>query len=166
MTDALRRTAARVLVVDRDGRILLLRGADPARPQYAIWHPPGGGVEVDESLADAAIRETREEIGLVCDDVGPPVWWRRVQFSFDGRSYDQEEWFFHVPVDGHDVDTSGWEPNELRYLSGFRWWTPDQLRACRSPDLIAPPDLADRLDELLRDGPPAQPVEVGGAVLP
>ena len=43
----------------RDNRILLT-----LRPDWEVWCLPGGSVEADESLAQAAIRETREEVGL------------------------------------------------------------------------------------------------------
>jgi len=43
----------------RDHRILLT-----LRPDWEVWCLPGGSVEADESLAQAAIRETREELGF------------------------------------------------------------------------------------------------------
>ena len=43
----------------RDNRILLTLRSD-----WEVWCLPGGGVEANESLAQAAIRETREELGF------------------------------------------------------------------------------------------------------
>jgi 8-oxo-dGTP diphosphatase len=43
----------------RDHRILLT-----LRTDWEVWCLPGGSVEADESLAQAAIRETREELGF------------------------------------------------------------------------------------------------------
>lgn len=42
----------------RDDRILLT-----LRRDFEVWCLPGGSVEADESLAQAAIREAREEVG-------------------------------------------------------------------------------------------------------
>jgi ADP-ribose pyrophosphatase YjhB (NUDIX family) len=42
--------------------VLLRRGIEPAR---GAWAQPGGFLEVDESVAEGAIRETLEEVGLV-----------------------------------------------------------------------------------------------------
>lgn len=49
-------------VVERDGRLLLIRRANP--PLQGYWAPPTGYVEVDESVEAATIRETREETSM------------------------------------------------------------------------------------------------------
>lgn len=165
--EPVRRFSARVLVIDAQDRVLLLRGGDPARPEKVIWHTPGGGIEPGEDAAAAARRELVEETGLVAGAVDGPVWRRRLQFSFDQQQYDQSETFFVVRVDHHEVDSSGHSDLERRYLSGHRWWSVAELRA--TDELVAPPDMADRLDDLLCGRTPlhpAEPVEVGGAVFP
>jgi ADP-ribose pyrophosphatase YjhB (NUDIX family) len=45
-----------------DGGIVLLRRA--IEPQYGKWVFPGGFVDRGEQVADAAVRETREEVNL------------------------------------------------------------------------------------------------------
>lgn len=50
----------------RDGRVLIVRRARP--PALGLYTLPGGGVELGETLAEAVIREVREETGL---DVEP-----------------------------------------------------------------------------------------------
>jgi len=61
--------AVGVLLVDGD-RVLLVQRARP--PSVGRWTVPGGGVEVGESLEEAALRELREETGLGCT-LGPIV---------------------------------------------------------------------------------------------
>lgn len=51
--------AASAVVIDPDGRIVLQRRRD-----NDMWALPGGGMEFGESIAECAIRETREETGL------------------------------------------------------------------------------------------------------
>ena len=48
-------------VVERDGKILLQRRSDNGG-----WGLPGGLLELEETYAQAALREVREETGLLC----------------------------------------------------------------------------------------------------
>ncbi len=59
------------IVVDDDGRLLLIRRANP--PAQGTWSIPGGRVEAGESHVDAVVRELAEETGLsgvVVNEVG------------------------------------------------------------------------------------------------
>ncbi len=48
-------------IIERDGKILLQRRSDNGQ-----WGFPGGILELDETYAQAALREIREETGLEC----------------------------------------------------------------------------------------------------
>jgi 8-oxo-dGTP pyrophosphatase MutT (NUDIX family) len=52
----------RVLAIDQEQRVCLVR-----HTYVAGWHLPGGGVEHGESGLEAAIKEAREEAGLIVD---------------------------------------------------------------------------------------------------
>jgi ADP-ribose pyrophosphatase YjhB (NUDIX family) len=57
------RLVATTIPVTADGRVVLLkRGIEPG---YGAWAQPGGFLEVDETVTEAAIRETLEETGLI-----------------------------------------------------------------------------------------------------
>jgi len=47
------------------GELLLIRRTDNDN-----WALPGGGVDIGESLPQAAVRETREESGIECEIIG------------------------------------------------------------------------------------------------
>ncbi len=49
------------LVIERDGRLLLVQEADP--DIYGLWNQPAGHVEPGETLEQCALREAREETG-------------------------------------------------------------------------------------------------------
>ena len=48
-------------IVEQDGKILLQRRSDNGG-----WGLPGGLLELEETYAQAALREVREETGLIC----------------------------------------------------------------------------------------------------
>lgn len=52
-------------IVEKAGRILLCKRAQP--PRVGFWTLPGGFMECDETLEEAAARETLEETGIVLD---------------------------------------------------------------------------------------------------
>jgi len=54
------RPSASAVIFDRRGRVLLQERSDGGQ-----WGLPGGSVEIGESVTDAAIREVREETGLI-----------------------------------------------------------------------------------------------------
>ena len=160
----MRREAARVVLLDEHDRLLLFRGCDPARPERAFWFTVGGGLDPGETPEQCAVREVAEETGLTGLELGPAIWRRVAAFAWDGTAYEQHEVFFLARVAPFDVDTSGFTAAERASHTAHRWFALAELAALTEP--TAPPDLADRLADLLRDGPPAAALEVGGAVLP
>jgi 8-oxo-dGTP diphosphatase len=53
-----------VLLV-RDGQVLLSRRRDPSAVYDGRWHLPSGKLDAGESVLAGAVREAREEIGVV-----------------------------------------------------------------------------------------------------
>ncbi|WP_092373615.1 NUDIX hydrolase [Micromonospora phaseoli] len=154
------RRAARVLLVDAAGRLLLFRGFDPARPEHGRWwFTPGGGLDPGETYAQGATRELAEETGLRLSpaEVGEPVHTDVIEFPFDGVWYRQEQQFFLVRVAAHEVDTAGFSEVERGSVDGHRWWSGQELAG--TAERCYPPDLAELLARLLSD--PA--VAPGGA---
>jgi 8-oxo-dGTP pyrophosphatase MutT (NUDIX family) len=133
------RRAARVLLVDRDERLLLLRGGDPAQPGLRYWFTPGGGLDPGESPAQGAARELFEETGLRVDpaELGEPVWHQVTEFSYDNQWYRQDQEFFLLRVPQWQVDTAGFAADAI---DDFRWWTADEMVG--STESIYPEDLA------------------------
>jgi len=68
-------------LVSRQGRWLVTRRSE-GRVFGGYWEFPGGGIEGGESAFEAAVRETREEAGLV---VEPVETLGRVQTSHGGQ---------------------------------------------------------------------------------
>jgi 8-oxo-dGTP pyrophosphatase MutT (NUDIX family) len=57
-------TAVRVVLVDRDDRVLLLRRAHDDDILPGFWEFPGGGIDAPETPEEAARRELSEEVGM------------------------------------------------------------------------------------------------------
>jgi ADP-ribose pyrophosphatase YjhB (NUDIX family) len=57
--------SANVIVVNEQGEILMIRRTDNGN-----WAVPGGGMDIGESIIEAAVRETREETGIDCEVTG------------------------------------------------------------------------------------------------
>jgi 8-oxo-dGTP pyrophosphatase MutT (NUDIX family) len=152
------RHAARVLLLDGAGRVLLLKWR--LQTGDHLWITPGGGLAAGEDHREAAIRELAEEVGLRATSLGPCVWLREHVFTWNGRAYRQRERFYLVRIDAHQVDRSGNDENELRVLEEFRWWTLPELEA--SPETFSPQRIAFFLAPLLAGEIPSHPVDVGG----
>ena len=54
-----------VAVSDDESRLLMIRRSDNDN-----WALPGGAMDCGESIADAAVRETKEETGIDCEITG------------------------------------------------------------------------------------------------
>ncbi|HXQ18865.1 MAG TPA: NUDIX domain-containing protein [Acidimicrobiales bacterium] len=122
------RRAARLLVVNAEGRVLLFSGSDPSAPHLGRWwFTPGGGLEGDEDEAAAGRRELFEETGLEARDLGPVVHRQHASFDLDGRHFEQDEVFFAVRVDRSEVDESRRTEFERRFVHGHRWWSEPEL---------------------------------------
>jgi 8-oxo-dGTP pyrophosphatase MutT (NUDIX family) len=142
------RRAARVLLIDGTGRVLMFRGFDPAEPGRRYWFTVGGGLDPGETAAEGAVRELREETGLELgpDEIGRPVWHEVTNFPYDGRWYRQEQDFFLVRVRSLDVRVDGFDHEERRSIDGYRWWSVDDL--VTTDEAIYPRGLSDLLREV------------------
>ncbi len=151
------RHAVRVLLLDAEDRLLLVRATDPGAGPF--WFPAGGGLEPGEDVRSAAVREVEEETGLRELRLGPEVWRRRHAFTWRGVTYDQRERWFLARVAHFEPSGAGLTDAEMVDLTEWRWWSLEELRG--TGERLTPRDLAVRLSELLADGPPAEPIDVG-----
>jgi 8-oxo-dGTP pyrophosphatase MutT (NUDIX family) len=126
---------------------------------YTWWITPGGGLGEDESHEEAARREVFEETGLRDPGLGPCVWVREHVYSWRGRRYRQQERFFLARVDAFEPRAALFTDEEVELVREHRWWTAAEIEA--SDEVFAPRRLGRLLREVLTEGPPPGPVDVG-----
>ena len=141
--------AAATVILVRDGEdgletLLVHRSADLAF-HGGSWVFPGGRVDDDDFLVcgrddiesaarNAAVRESREEAGLVIDPTTLVPWshWT----TPPGRNRRFATWFYLAPAPpgAHEVTIDGGE------IQDHRWFTPaDALEHRRRGDIVLPP---------------------------
>lgn len=121
------RRAVRFAVMDRDERLLLFHTREPTRPEFGSWWElPGGGIDGDETYAETAVRELREETGILVPPalVGPATWRRRCSYRYRGTRRLQDEVIVAIRLDAPcpGIDESGRMDDEKEDYFGFRWW--------------------------------------------
>jgi 8-oxo-dGTP pyrophosphatase MutT (NUDIX family) len=144
------RYVARVLVLNDQDAVFLLRGRDDTLPDRApFWFTPGGKIDPGETRAEAAARELYEEVGIVIspEELGNIVGTEAIQYHFHGVAYQQEGVFYAYRSNDAGLNTSAWTDIETRTIDQGRYWSLSELRA--TTETLYPPHLADMLAGLI-----------------
>jgi 8-oxo-dGTP pyrophosphatase MutT (NUDIX family) len=151
-----RRLTARVLLLDPQGRILLMKGRLPGRATGG-WFTVGGGAEPGETVLEAAAREIVEETGLTEFELGPVVWRRGGEMQLpEGGSAWLDEHYVVAHTPGGEPVRHGWQDHEVSLIDDIRWWTHQELLTTQ--DRVFPPDLPALLADVLAGRFPADPL--------
>jgi ADP-ribose pyrophosphatase YjhB (NUDIX family) len=132
-----------VAVRDDAGRLLLIHKID-----NDFWALPGGGMDLGESIADAAVREVAEETGLTVEVTGLVGIYSdpgHVMAYDDGEVRQEFSVCFHARVLSGEPREDGSETKEVR------WVDPADV-----PDLSIHPSMRRRIDDALAGRPTPQ----------
>ncbi|RJS47447.1 NUDIX hydrolase [Nocardioides cavernaquae] len=127
------------VVRDGDGRVLMIHKTDNDK-----WALPGGGHEIGESIADAVVREVKEETGYDVEVVtitGTYTNPRHVMAYDDGEVRQQFSIAFLARLLGGEAQTSS-ESDRVE------WVSPDDLKA-----LTIHPSMRLRIEHAINPGP-------------
>ena len=145
------------MLLDPDDRVLLCRYEAAIG---SVWATVGGGIEPGEPPEEAVARELEEAVGLSSPRIGPALWHRSHVFDIGGGFDGQQETFYLVRTDAIDLSPSiGWTGLAMEGVKEMRWWGHREVAA--SLETFAPRSLGRLLQELLNDGAPPVPIDVG-----
>jgi 8-oxo-dGTP pyrophosphatase MutT (NUDIX family) len=153
--DVIPRRAGRVIVVNDEGRVLMIRGFNPDKPDDFYWFTPGGGLEPGENTAQAAARELYEETGLLVapDELVGPIYSEEIDLPFGGVMYRQTQDFYALRVPEWTVAPVRLDTVEMETIEKFEWLSLDEVIAAEAgPDAVYPPDLSGLLKFFLELG--------------
>lgn len=136
------RRAARLIVLDPEGRALMFRYDVPGRDPF--WVTAGGECEPGESFRKAARRELFEETGIIVADLGREVARMMPEFvTVEGELVQAYERFFLVRVADTQVSTAGHTALEQQLMTQHRWFTLEELENWH--EALFPVELADMI---------------------
>jgi 8-oxo-dGTP diphosphatase len=113
-------------VIIEQERVLLVKRAHP--PLQAQWSIPGGALEVGELVREAAVREAREETGLIVEPGELLGVYDRVL-----RDTEQRVQYHYVLIDFLCRRVGG-ELAAADDAAEVRWFTPGELPALKLAD--------------------------------
>ena len=139
------RETARILLTNTKGELfLLLTHFDPEVGLPPRWITPGGGIDEGETPLEAAVRELREETGIVVspEALGEKLGEIAGRWAWgDGvNHHTYVDHFYKLVVDGFELDDSGWTEDERRDVLEYRWWSVAEL--IETSEQIGPHGLA------------------------
>ena len=129
-----------VMLVNRDGKVWVGQRTDT--PDTDAWQMPQGGIDTGEDPADAAIRELREETGLLpehFDIIQRMEGTVRYDLPADlvpklskGQYRGQEQTWFLARLTADD-DAIDLEADDYQEFARWKWADPEDL-----PEMIVP----------------------------
>ena len=160
------RKAIRILLINERQELLLmcvenfdiktLEGSKNKR----LWCTVGGGIEKNESIQEAALREIYEETGLLQSDIklGPVVWKSSVNLILKGIKTQLEESFIVAHTTQQKVALCCPTEDEKQVVTQFHWFTLEEI--IKSTDPIFPEKLAQYLPDILSKKYPSPSIKI------
>ncbi len=145
------RPAGRVILLDPDDRVLLMR-YDDGPPNGVHWCTPGGGLNAGEDYASGALRELTEETGWADITLLGEVHRGEHTMEYADAIVRQVERFYLARTGQARREIAGVEQmHAADGIAAWHWWTLAELAA--TAEAIWPDELADLVRSSTRDLP-------------
>ena len=146
MPAPIQRRSARAILLDRSGRVLLIRYAVPRDGKtFVFWATPGGSVEVGETDLEAAQREINEELALNVTLTGP-IHHSVDTFTHEGALVENADVFYLGRFDQEVPRLHAVTDEERAAMQVARWWSSEEVD--NATETIFPRDLVGILRRL------------------
>lgn len=153
------RPTVRVVLLDPQGRVLLMKGRFPGGPSGGAWFTVGGGADPGETVHETALREVAEETGFTEVELGPVVWRRGGPLTLpNGERVMMREVYVVARCAGGEPSRDGWDEVERSQMLDLRWWS--QVDLAVSPERIYPARLSELLAEVIAGRHPPAPLKL------
>ena len=144
------RRAARVILLDPENRVLLMR-YDDGPPNGSHWSTPGGGLNADEEYPAAALRELAEETGWHDVMLLGEALRREFEMQYGQRLVRQRERLYLARTDQSGREIRGVEAmHAADGIAAWRWWSLAELDS--TTQTVWPPGLAGVIRNALSGG--------------
>lgn len=166
------RKAVRVLLLNGNNELLLMcvEGFDIAtvdgKRNNRYWCTLGGGIEPNETIQQAALREIFEESGLAQNDIelGPVAWYGDVTLLLKGVLTTLAESFIVAKTTNLNVALHMPTEDEREAIKQLKWFSLEDIK--NSSDVIFPVLLPQYLPDILKGSYPTPPIEIDLKVNP
>jgi len=110
---------ASCLLIDDEGKLLILKRSDRVRTYKGLWGVVAGYIEENEDPYEAAIKEIREEVGIKEEDASLIKQSEPIEFTdfYKGEKYDWKIFPFLFKIEKKDKINIDWEHLEYRWIS-------------------------------------------------
>jgi 8-oxo-dGTP pyrophosphatase MutT (NUDIX family) len=159
------RKSVKILLINDNKELLLMycKGSTITKDGtiYShFWFPIGGGIEKNETLHEAIIRELYEETGLKKEqiEIGPIVWHGIFEFIYNGVLTNQDETFVVVKTKEKAVFLNKLDEWEKKFVDKIRWFSLKQILNCKQ--IIFPIVLPKYLPDILSENYPKTCLEI------